>query len=122
MYKKLYINIYIWGNSLIVGKNDQRDNVILNGDGDRYLLNKSINDFFKNRGSKISDATVDNDSGYDTNKKAMLKEILKKPMWARACCSLENTIPIALPFEHPYDEIQLIKTAYPRVLMIIQMT
>ena len=66
------------GNSLIVGKNDQRDNVILNGDGDRYLLNKSINDFFKNRGSKISDATVDNDSGYDTNKKAMLKEILKE--------------------------------------------
>ena len=118
MYKKfIYKHIYM-GNSLILGKNDKRDNVILDGTGDKYLLNKSINDFFKNKSDKLSHTSINNATGYSTTEKEQLKEILKNPMWARGCCSLENTVPIALPYVFPYDgKSNEVKTAYPRILL-----
>ena len=106
------------GNSLILGKNDKRENVILDGTGDKYLLNKSINDFFKNRRDPLSHGTIDNAPGYDATERGQLKEILKNPMWARGCCSLENTVPIALPYVYPYNgSSNEVKTAYPRILL-----
>ena len=42
-----------------------------------------------------------------------MKELVKKPYLARACCTKNRYIPIALPYVNKNDAN--IKTAYPRI-------
>ena len=106
------------GNSLHVENVEGRDNVIREGNGDKYILNKTVNDFFKNRPDPLSSSVIDRASYYSKDQKEILKRSLKQPLWARGCCSLETSVPIALPYVYPYNgSAKEVQTAYPRVLL-----
>lgn len=75
------------------------------------ILDNYINNFFKNyRDTKSKNKII----GNDTLSRKM-KELIEKPYLARACCSKNRYIPVALPFVNNDDTN--IKTAYPRIEM-----
>ena len=75
---------------------------------DGKMFDNYINNFFKNY--------IDNDNekiiGTGTLSRKM-KELVKKPYLARACCTKNRYIPVALPYVNKDDAN--IKTAYPRI-------
>lgn len=71
---------------------------------DEYIIN-----FFKNY---EDNETANNIKGTTDNDKHM-RELAKKPFLARACCTKNRYIPVALPYVNKDDTN--IKTAYPRI-------
>ena len=77
---------------------------VLKLDKDAPILNKYINDFFTRQPNKLGEASNNElkKENLDPEQVHKLKQLFKKPMLARACCSLDPHVPIALPYVFPY--------------------
>lgn len=76
---------------------------------DGKIFDNYINNFFKNYKDNESKNKI---TGTGTLSRKM-KELAEKPYLARACCTKNRYIPVALPFVNNNDT--KIKTAYPRI-------
>ena len=102
---------------------------VLKLDKDAPILNKYINDFFTRQPNKLSDSgnnELKKKENLNPEQVHKLKQLFKKPMLARACCSLDPHIPIALPYVFPYvapkktseKNKELIKTNYVKLSLV----